>query len=132
MIGIEFLLDTNIVIGLLKEYEPAINLVEEIGVVLEKSAVSQLTRMELLGHPKITLDDERLIQLFLKECQVLLIDEQIEEKATQLRRGGLLKLPDAIVAATAVVNNLRLLTLHAGRGLQPRLQLLNALIVFET
>ena len=68
MIGIEFLLDTNIVIGLLKEYEPAINLVEEIGVVLEKSAVSQITRMELLGHPKITLDDERLIQLFLKEC----------------------------------------------------------------
>ena len=42
---------------------------------------------------------------------MLLIDEQIEEKATQLRRNGLLKLPDAIVAATAVVNNLRLLTL---------------------
>ncbi len=41
MTGIKFLLDTNIVIGLLKEYEPAINLVEEIGVVLEKSAVSQ-------------------------------------------------------------------------------------------
>ena len=112
MTGIKFLLDTNIVIGLLKEFKPAINLVEEVGVVLEKSAVSQITRMELLGHPKITLDDELLIQLFLKECQVLLIDEQIEEKATQLRRSGLLKLPDAIVAATAVGNNLRLLTLN--------------------
>ena len=77
MTGIKFLLDTNIVIGLLKEYEPAIKLAEEVGVVLEESAVSQITRMELLGHPKITLDDERLIQLFLKECQVLLIDEQI-------------------------------------------------------
>ena len=64
-----------------------------------------------MGHPKITLDDERLIQLFLKECQVLLIDERIEVRATQLRRSGLLKLPDAIVAATAVVNDLRLLTL---------------------
>ena len=112
MTGIKFLLDTNIVIGLLKEFKPAINLVEEVGVVLEKSAVSQITRMELLGHPKITLDDELLRQLFLKECQVLLIDEQIEEKATQLRRSGLLKLPDAIVAATAVGNNLRLLTLN--------------------
>ena len=111
MTGIKFLLDTNIVIGLLKEYEPAIKLAEEVGVVLEESAVSQITRMELLGHPKITLDDERLIQLFLKECQVLLIDERIEVKATQLRRSGLLKLPDAIVAATAVVNDLRLLTL---------------------
>jgi len=109
--GIKFLLDTNIVIGLLKEYEPAIKLAEEVGVVLEESAVSQITRMELLRHPKITLDDERLIQLFLKECQVLLIDERIEVRATQLRRSGLLKLPDAIVAATAVVNDLRLLTL---------------------
>jgi len=109
--GIKFLLDTNIVIGLLKEYDPAIKLAEEVGVVLEESAVSQITRMELLGHPKITLDDERLIQLFLKECQVLLIDERIEVRATQLRRSGLLKLPDAIVAATAVVNDLRLLTL---------------------
>ena len=111
MTGIKFLLDTNIVIGLLKEYEPAIKLAEEVGVVLEESAVSQITRMELLGHPKITLDDERLIQLFLKECQVLLIDERIEVRATQLRRSGLLKLPDAIIAATAVVNDLRLLTL---------------------
>ncbi len=111
MTGIKFLLDTNIVIGLLKEYDPAIKLAEEVGVVLEESAVSQITRMELLGHPKITLDDERLIQLFLKECQVLLIDERIEVRATQLRRSGLLKLPDAIVAATAVVNDLRLLTL---------------------
>ena len=111
MTGIKFLLDTNIVIGLLKEYNPAIKLAEEVGVVLEESAVSQITRMELLGHPKITLDDERLIQLFLKECQVLLIDERIEVRATQLRRSGLLKLPDAIVAATAVVNDLRLLTL---------------------
>ena len=111
MTGIKFLLDTNIVIGLLKEYDPAIKLAEEVGVVLEESAVSQITRMELLGHPKITLDDERLIQLFLKECQVLLIDERIEVRATQLRRSGLLKLPDAIVAATAVANDLRLLTL---------------------
>ncbi len=42
---------------------------------------------------------------------MLLIDERIEVKATQLRRRGLLKLPDAIVAATSVVNDLRLLTL---------------------
>ena len=45
MTGIKFLLDTNIVIGLLKEYEPAIKLAEEVGVVLEESAVSQITRM---------------------------------------------------------------------------------------
>ncbi len=41
----------------------------------------------------------------------LLLDEKIEMKATLLRRSGAFKLPDAIVAATAIVNDLRLLTL---------------------
>ena len=49
MTGIEFLLDTNMVIGLLKGYGPAVTLAEQSGLVLEKAAVSQITRMELLG-----------------------------------------------------------------------------------
>ncbi|MEI6545125.1 MAG: type II toxin-antitoxin system VapC family toxin [Methylococcales bacterium] len=111
MSGIKFLLDTNIVIGLLKDYEPAIQLAEEVGLELEKSAVSQITRMELLSYPKITNEDESIINSFLKECTILLLDEKIEMKATLLRRSGAFKLPDAIVAATAIVNDLRLLTL---------------------
>ena len=111
MSGIKFLLDTNIVIGLLKDYEPAIQLAEEVGLELEKSAVSQITRMELLSYPKITNEDESIIKSFLKECTILLLDEKIEMKATLLRRSGAFKLPDAIVAATAIVNDLRLLTL---------------------
>jgi len=111
MSGIKFLLDTNIFIGLLKDYEPAIQLAEEVGLELEKSAVSQITRMELLSYPKITNEDESIINSFLKECTILLLDEKIEMKATLLRRSGAFKLPDAIVAATAIVNDLRLLTL---------------------
>ncbi len=81
MSGIKFLLDTNMVIGLLKDSEPAIN---------------------------------------LNECQILLLDERIEAKATQLRRSGAFKLPDSIVAATAINHKLRLLTLDKGmiQGMQ--------------
>lgn len=120
MSGIKFLLDTNIVIGLLKEYDAAIALAEHTGLELEKTAVSQITRMELLGYPKITDEDERVIHAFLNECQILLLDERIEAKATQLRRSGAFKLPDAIVAATAMIHELRLLTLDKGmiQGLQ--------------
>ncbi|PPD47991.1 MAG: VapC toxin family PIN domain ribonuclease [Methylobacter sp.] len=120
MNGIKFLLDTNIVIGLLKESEAAIALAEQTKLELSKTAVSQITRMELLGYPKLTAEDERVILAFLNECQILLLDEHIEVKATQLRRSGAFKLPDAIVAATAITHTLQLLTLDKGmiQGLQ--------------
>jgi predicted nucleic acid-binding protein len=114
MSGIKFLLDTNMVIGLLKDSDPAINLAEQMELDLEKTAVSQITRMELLGYPKLSDEDEHVILEFLNECQVLLLDERIEAKATQLRRSGAFKLPDAIVAATAITHTLQLLTLDKG------------------
>jgi predicted nucleic acid-binding protein len=111
MSGIEFLLDTNIVIGLLKGHAPAIALAEEAGLSLDKAAVSQISRMELLGFPKLTDEEDGAIRAFLSACQVFLLDERIEAEAIRLRRSGAFKLPDAIVAATALTASLRLLTL---------------------
>jgi predicted nucleic acid-binding protein len=111
MSGINWLLDTNIVIGLLKQQAATIALVESQKIELSKSAVSQITRMELLGFPGLADEDERAILGFLQNCQVLFIDEAVERAAIRLRRAGLCKLPDAIIAATAQVHQLSLLTL---------------------
>lgn len=120
MSGIEFLLDTNMVIGLLKGHAAAIALAEQSGFALDKSAVSQITRMELLGYPQLTDEEDGTIRGFLANCQVRMIDEQVEAQAIQLRRNGIFKLPDAIIAATALTGSLRLLTLDQGmlRNLQ--------------
>jgi len=120
MSGIEFLLDTNMVIGLLKGQASAIALAEQSGLALDKSAVSQITRMELLGYPQLTDDEAQTIRAFLANCQVRMLDEQVEAQAIALRRSGLFKLPDAIIAATAITASLRLLTLDQGmlRGLE--------------
>ncbi len=111
MSGIEFLLDTNVVIGLLKSHPPAVALVEQAGMTLERAAISQITRMELLGYPQLTDAEDVAIRNLLAACRVLMIDERIEAEAIRLRRGGALKLPDAIVAATARITEARLLTL---------------------
>jgi len=51
------------------------------------------------------------IQRLLSKFHVILLDEQIEEATIALRRRARLKLPDAIIAATAHVQGLTLLTL---------------------
>ena len=51
MSGAKLLLDTNIVIGLLKDHPPAVLLVQASGFALAEAAVSQITRMELLSYP---------------------------------------------------------------------------------
>jgi len=111
MNGTEWLLDTNVVIGLLKQQAAAIALIETHQFDLSKAAVSQITRMELLGFPNLAPEEEAAILDLLSNCRVMLIDEAVERQAIRLRRTSHCKLPDAIVAATALVHRLTLLTL---------------------
>ncbi|MFZ3017005.1 MAG: type II toxin-antitoxin system VapC family toxin [Gallionella sp.] len=111
MSGIKCLLDTNVVIGLLKQHTAAVALIETHQLDLNQVAISQITRMELLGYPGLPKEEERQIQGFLQNSAVLLIDAAVEQRAIQLRRSGNCKLPDAIIAATAQIHHLTLLTL---------------------
>lgn len=111
MSGTKCLLDTNVVIGLLKQRTAAVELIEAHKLDLSQVAISQITRMELLGFPGLPKLEEQRIQAFLQSCLVLPIDEAVEQRAIQLRRSGNCKLPDAIIAATAHVHQFTLLTL---------------------
>ncbi|MGA8172100.1 MAG: type II toxin-antitoxin system VapC family toxin [Methylocystis sp.] len=111
MNGPEFLLDTNVVIGHLGGHESARALLVKHNAQLASLAVSQITRMELLGFPGLTGEDQSRIETLLSGVTVILLDEKIETEAIALRRRARLKPPDAIIAATAMVHGLKLLTL---------------------
>jgi predicted nucleic acid-binding protein len=72
---------------------------------------SQITRMELPGFAGLNDAEEQAARAFLSAFQVVGITAEIEDKAIRLRRSGALKLPDAIVAATALSTGAALLTL---------------------
>ncbi|WP_207787664.1 hypothetical protein [Candidatus Thiosymbion oneisti] len=57
-------MDTNIVIGLLKAFPDATNLLQPYPDLLEKCAVSQITRMELLGFPGVDMENTQQISAF--------------------------------------------------------------------
>jgi predicted nucleic acid-binding protein len=66
--------------------------------------------MELLAFQGITKDEEDRVRRFLADLVVMPLDDVVESAAVAIRRTGALKLPDAIVAATAVSMEATLIT----------------------
>lgn len=111
MNGIKFLLDTNVILGILKQSMASREIAERFGIDTAGKAVSQISRMEMLSFPALTAEDEAVVREFLAECSVICVDDTVEMEAIALRRSSRLKLPDAIIAATALVHDLHLVTL---------------------
>ncbi len=75
-----------------------------------KFGCSIITEMELRSFPKLTLEEEAFMREKLSCLTIYGIDDAVKEKAIHLRRTTRLKLPDAIIAATAIVHAAILLT----------------------
>ena len=88
------LLDTNIVLYLLggRLADP---------LPSGRYFVSVITEIELLSYPNLNSDEERQIRNFLSDITVVGIDDNIKELAIILRKNYRLRLPDAIIVATA-------------------------------
>ena len=101
-----YLVDTNIIIYYL-EGEPAA--VSFLHKNRENLAISSITWMETLAY-SFSEDEELLVRAFLKEFRIIDIASPIMELSVTLRRKKKMKLPDAIIAASAIHHNLTLLT----------------------
>lgn len=111
MSGPRFLLDTNVIIGLLKGYSPARDLLDQHGAQPDLSAVIQITRIELLSFHSLSAQEEERILGLLASVSVIGLDDRIEQETIALRRRFRLKLLDALIAATARAQGMILLTL---------------------
>ena len=97
MSGNNIILDTNIVLYLLHGDEVLVEYLQDKTFYL-----SLVNEMELLGFKDITEDEEIVIKFFLDDCSVVDINQGIKDIAIKLRKTYSIKLPDAIVAATAI------------------------------
>lgn len=96
--------DTDILIDLLNGIEPALKEAEQY-VVRE---ISDITWMEVLAGAQT--EEERNIRGFLTHFRKVPITSEIAEQAILERRNRRIKLPDAIIIATAVVGGRLLIT----------------------
>ncbi len=111
MSGIKYLLDTNFILGILKSNPIVLADVSSRQIHTAECGYSAITRMELLGFPGITREEELTIRQKLSRLIYLPLTEIIEDVVIDLRQTRKIKLPDAIIAATALCMRAELLTL---------------------
>jgi len=105
MSGIDYLIDTNILIYILQGNPKVRYFAEE-----EELAISCITEMEILGKYQISMSEKQIRANFLNRCEIIEIDAQIKQLAINIKQQSRMKLPDAIIAATALKNKVFLVT----------------------
>jgi predicted nucleic acid-binding protein len=100
--------DTNTVIDLFKGRIDLVLFRRETAG--KEQYLSSISRMELLSFPEITEDEENRITAFLSKREIIPIDAAIERFAIAFRRKTGRKLPDSIIAATAIILGATLVT----------------------
>lgn len=107
MKGIDFLVDTNFLIHI------SLNS-DLVTPFLDYSyGISYISEIELLGGFSINKENKKNAQNLIDNCYILEMNTEVKEQTILLKQKYKLKLPDAIIAATAIIYKLPFLTSDA-------------------
>ncbi|MGJ3235677.1 type II toxin-antitoxin system VapC family toxin [Marivirga sp.] len=101
------LIDTNVIIDYLANKLP------EAGNLLiyeNVPKISVVTRLELLSWPNASEIQMQILDDFIDSSIIYNLDEDVILKTIEIRKNHKIKLPDSIIAANALVNDLTLLS----------------------
>lgn len=109
MSGKGIFVDTNIIIYLLQGNLQIYELLKDRDIWL-----SVISEIELLSHPGLSVAEAKLLKEFLSQCRIVEINRVVKEKTIEIKKTSKLKLPDALIAASAHFIGLPLLTADRG------------------
>ena len=104
--GQEYLLDTNVILDFIGGKLPAKSENFLSKIIDDRINISAINKMELLGFSNV---EQVLIDL-VSFAVIYHIDDEIIDKTIELRKKYKIKLPDAIIAATAITNEFTLIS----------------------
>jgi len=100
------LFDSNpIIYAARPEYEELRDL-----VVQEVPSVSVVSKVETLGYPELSEQENRFLEEFFEAAKVLPVSESVVTEATRLRQQRSMSLGDALIAGTALSHGVSLAT----------------------
>ena len=104
--GTRYLIDTNIIIDFSENRLP-LNAKLFVAEIIDKEPnISIINKIELLGFSLVTSE----IIEFIDAANIINLTEGIANQTIRLRKKRKIKLPDAIIAATALVHDLTLIS----------------------
>ena len=108
--GRKILIDTNIAIGYIGN-RLSLQSMDKLDPVFDgEYHLSVINKIELLGYPDLEQNEEDKFNLLIDHSVLHQIDNKIIDKTISIRKQHKIKLPDAIIAATCLVNGLDVLT----------------------
>ncbi|OAV67302.1 PIN domain protein [Bacteroidales bacterium Barb6XT] len=119
MNGIRIMCDTNPLIYLLDGNKDVAGFLEN-----KQLYVSVITELELFGKRNLSKQDNDIIGALLDSCFVIDLNQEIKQIYKRFKQKYVVKLPDAIIAATAIYLDMPLLTFDQGFKNIPELQLM--------
>jgi predicted nucleic acid-binding protein len=108
MSGSSYLLDTNILVYALKGLQSVMPYFEE------DCYLSVVTEIEILGVPGLSKKELGIRQSALDFCTIIPLTNSIKNEAIRLKQEFKVKLPDAVIAATALTEGYTLITADNG------------------
>lgn len=87
-------------------------------------AASFVSEIELLGFKNLSAENEIRLKELLKDSIVINLSEEIKFQTIKLKQKYTIKLPDAIIAATAIFNKVPLVTADKGYNKITELELI--------
>jgi toxin FitB len=100
------LIDSNIIIYAAK---PEHNVLRQF-IAEHAPAVSAVSYVEVLGYHQLTEQERQYFEVFFAVAPILALSQAVLDQAVKLRQLKKMTLGDALVASTALVHNLTLVT----------------------
>jgi predicted nucleic acid-binding protein len=107
--GMNMLVDSNVIIDYVSNRIPEKS-AKQLDIYFNSNfSVSIVSKIEVLGF-KTQEYELKQLESFIQLSSIVYIDEAVADKTIEIRRMKRIKLPDAIIAATALVQNCILLS----------------------
>ena len=107
--GQQYLIDSNAVIDYLSGKIPEKGMAFMNQVINNIPNISVITKIEVLGY-RTTHEAYKLLSGFVEDSIVIGLTDDIVERTIQIKKEKKIKTPDALIAATANVNQLILIS----------------------
>jgi predicted nucleic acid-binding protein len=106
----QYLIDNNVISNYFAGQYSDKGMIFIAEVIDSTPNISVITKIEALSWVALDKNKEEIVKEFISDSNILELTPEVVLQCVKIRRSKKIKTPDAIIAATAIINNLILIT----------------------